>query len=209
MSNFFKTLFLLFTASIVISSCKKEDPAPTTEPDPTPTSTTASSAPQFTGSLDGSNVNQTDMYVSYNTSGNVGSGSGNPSTLIYGFSLLDDSFESVLFVQKGTLLLPNGFYPSNTEFDSFFPLGISNFDATLLNGVAITYTDSSGNLWSTAYGTANQTGSTFEVVDRVSTSYVGDHVMKVKIVTTCKLYNGSGGMIQLNNAVVIGRFANI
>lgn len=207
MSNLFKTLFLLFTISIVLTSCNKDEPEP--EPIPTPASTTASSAPQFTGSLDGGNVNQTDMYVSYNNSANVGSGSGDPSTFIYGFSLLDDSFESVIFVQKGTHNLPNGFYPSNTEFDSFFPLGTSNFDATLQNGVAITYTDSSGDLWSTAYGTANQTGSTFEIVDRVSTSYFGDYVVKVKIATTCKLYNGSGGMIQLNNAVVIGRFANI
>lgn len=206
-----KILSTLLLGSLILVSCKKEDPAPTPEtPTPTPTtpSVSASSAPQFTGSLDGTSLSYTSgCFVGYYSGGNVAS-SPDPSTFNYSFELYDSSFVSVIKISKGTLTVPNGGYPDNSTFGSFFPIADSSYDPSLLNGVEVSMMDGNGVEWSTKNGSADQSGSTFKILDRVEGTYNGDYQVKVKISLSCKLYDSLGNVKNLSNAIIVGAFAN-
>lgn len=205
-----KSLYQFIMLSLVFTACKKEDTAPNeTLPTPTPVAVTASSAPQFTGKLDGTTFSYTSgYYVGFYSSGNVAT-SPNPSTLNYSFDLYNSNFQSVVRISKGTLTVPNGGFPTNSEFGAFFPIADFTYDPNLLNGVEVAITDNAGVEWSTKNGSADQTGSTFKILDRVEGTFNGDYQVKVKISLSCKLYDLSGNVKTLTDAIVVGSFANI
>lgn len=208
-----KILFMLFLSGIVLSSCKKEEPTPTTEtetPDSTPAPVTASSSPQFSGKIDGASVSYVSgYYVDWESNGNVSTVTGEPSTFIYGFGVIDSNFEPVISIKKGTLTLPNGWYPTNSEFAAFFPVGDSSYDPLLQNGVEVFMVDNLGVEWSTKNGSADQTGSTFKILERVEGTFNGDYQVKVKISLSCKLYDNSGNVKTLTEGIMVGSFANM
>lgn len=213
MKKLIKVLPLILVLFILFSGCDKDDTNPEETNDDITNdnnddNTTATSSPQFTGDINETAVNYSNLHVGYTSSGEASTDSGTPSKFQLGFILLDSDLKHIIHVEKGTLTIPSG-YPSNEEFNAFFPLGTSEYDASLEDGVVIEYTDNSGQKWSTAFGSAEQTGSTFEIIDREITEHNGDHVVKVKINANCKLYNQSGESKSLENVVIIGRFANV
>ncbi|MFT5778386.1 MAG: hypothetical protein ACI837_001342 [Crocinitomicaceae bacterium] len=196
----------LLVLVLAFVSCKKEDPV-SVPVITTPASTSATSSPQFTGSIDGIVVNYLNGYVGYSSGGTLGTGT--PSDFRYGGVLLNGAtLSEVLNVEKGNLNLPSGGYATNAEFGNFFPLGNYGFDASLLNGIVLTYY-SGGTEWSTSLGSGDQTGSTFTVVDRLETTVAGDFVVKYKATFNCKIYDGSGAEKLITNGVLVSAFSNI
>jgi hypothetical protein len=197
----------LLVLALAMVSCKKEEstPTPTTTTPTTPTATTASSTPQFTGSIDGTSVSHQTGYVGFSNSASVGSGM--PSNFSYSGQILDAAFNTVISVEKGNLNLPGGGYPSNSEFSSFIPSGVYAFDATLMNGIVVTYY-SGGTEWSSALGSGDQTGSVFTVVERFESTATGDFRVKYKATFNCKVYDGLGGQKVITNGVIVSSFEN-
>lgn len=86
-----------------------------------------------------------------------------------------------------------------------YPYGLGSTSPSTIDGVSIDYADATGKEWSSELG--SQTGSTFsisEIVDNPdNTSF------KIfKATFSCKLYDGSGGSVQVNNAVIRGKIYN-
>src|SRR5690606_34875199 len=106
------------------------------------------------------------------------------------FALLKDNFDDIISIEKGTLVLPGGGYPDEAEFAAFFPIGAYNYSTQPLNGIELQYTDETGDYWSTAYGAADQTGSSFKVTQRKIQG--GGDIVKIMATFNCKLYDGSG-----------------
>ena len=206
-----KILLVLLLGNFALSSCKKDKPAPENEPvDQTPSTTiTASSSPQFTGTLDGTTFNYNSGYhVSFNSGGSIGTNP-DPSNFTFGFEIVNSNNISVLKIEKGSLIVPTGGYPTNELFGSFFTLGDLNYDSLLNNGVEVSIVDNLGVEWSTKNSSADQTNSTFKILDRIEGVYNGDFQVKVKISLSCKLYDNNGNVKVITDGIVVGSFANI
>lgn len=98
---------------------------------------------------------------------------------------------------------------NNTEFKTFFNLGIypysSNWSVT--DGVTITWYDENGTEWSTDSGSADQTGSNFQIITVADA--VGDgifYTIAVTAVFNCKLYDENGNMKTLTAGKYYGEF---
>mgnify|MGYP005756118151 CR=1 FL=1 len=74
-----------------------------------------------------------------------------------------------------------------------------------VSGVVIRYTDVNGKIWSTDFGSGDQTGSSFSIVEHKANAVD----TKSKKITTaefnCKLYDGSGSEIVLENGRIVSR----
>lgn len=86
-----------------------------------------------------------------------------------------------------------------------YPYGISKVDPTTVDGVSIDYTDANGKEWFSELG--SQSGSNFSITELVENPD-GTSLKIFKATFSCKLYDGSGGSIQVSNAVVRGKVFN-
>jgi len=211
-----KTTFLLIgliVSVFSIVSCKKKDdpaPAPTTPTTTAPTS--INSTRQATFKLDGTKVSyvfgNANFDMSYGAGGGIGSG-GSPTTRYFDASIGNVSGVGIT-ITKGTLVVAAGGYPSDAEFATFFPVGTVAYSPALSNpnGIEISYWDGTTQ-WKSNFGTADQTGSAFSIVDRKFTTMGGDYTVKTYLTFNCKLYDGSGNVKTLTDGVFIGDFANL
>lgn len=96
----------------------------------------------------------------------------------------------------GTMTWECGYSPENADFKTFFgPRGFSySFEGK--NGVEIRYKDGSSSdyNWSTAKGTANQSGSTFTITSVTHEEAFGSYYVWVKGTFSAKLYDDAGNM---------------
>jgi hypothetical protein len=86
-----------------------------------------------------------------------------------------------------------------------YPYGVSDVSSATINGVSIGYTDATGKEWFSEFGP--QTGSTFSITELVDNPD-DTSLMIFKATFSCKLYDGSGGSIQVSNAVIRGKLFN-
>lgn len=200
-------------ATLVFGCKKKDDTTPEAESTPTTTGAPATvdvnSTPQATFTLDGVNKS----YVMNNTtlfegSGSSGSGSGSTS---YSADIDDGNTISYISISKGTLnySTATSMYPTDATFKAFFPVASIPYSANAVNGIEISIYDN-GTYWTTSLGTANQTGSTFNIVqtkDNPDTN--GFFYVKFKATFSCKVYDGSGNSKTITNGVFVGNFGNI
>ena len=100
-------------------------------------------------------------------------------------------------------------------FSAYFQAGNYNYcdmwSDDNKNGVAVQWTDDNGTVWSTDFGSGNQTGSTFTITDVIATErdfYGNYRNVKVRILFSCILYNQSGGSMRLERGVFVGEFKN-
>jgi hypothetical protein len=118
-------------------------------------------------------------------------------------------------VEKG--VMHNYLSATNVTFKAFFtpgnypyaPPGFHTFDNG--NGVAIGWSDPSGEYWDSHAGTADQTGSTFKIISVVdSYDAIGNYYITVKMQFNCKLYNiNTGAVKQLTNGEMVGLFGKL
>jgi len=71
-------------------------------------------------------------------------------------------------------------------------------------GAKIFYYDNNSVEWSTDLGSANQTGSTFNITEHIAnTDGYSQHISKATF--NCKLYNSTGASMTLTNGLCRGR----
>jgi hypothetical protein len=109
-------------------------------------------------------------------------------------------------------LLTNYYSATNATVKEFLAPGSYPYKSTSQHGISILWGDKEGKLWSTNYGSQDQTGSTFKIVS--AEEYFGDptvmYTLKVKMQFNCKLYKeDTGEMKELTNGEMVGLFARI
>ncbi len=83
-----------------------------------------------------------------------------------------------------------------------YTYGESQGSSSTINGASIMYTDAIGKEWFSEGG--SQAGSSFTVTE-LETNSSGTSLKLFKATFSCKLYDGAGGSIQVNNAVIRGK----
>ncbi len=164
-------------------------------------------------------INYKEVITQNNTNQNLGLGSG--------FSLNGDdaTFHSEIINEQAgrtTISIGKGIlynYPTATleSFKNFFkPASYpyaqypnNNNGGLLSNGISIDWKDKTGKEWSSIFGTANQTGSTFKILSADGFLGNGQSFLydKVTIEFTCKLYDGNGNSLPASGKYV-GQFGN-
>lgn len=214
----FKCLF--FACMLIIVSCSKDKD----ENDSSNllnnssnndiTQVTINSTPRFTGTVNGIAVSyiegSNNVVSSCGSDGNVAPYP-DPSEFKYSSSLYDDNtYLTYLNVKLGTLIVPNGGYPSETQFNSFFTTGTKPYTQDAENGVSISMMDNNFDVWSTEYGTGDQSGYSFKIDQVKQETIAGTYSVKVKASFSCKLYKYlSGEEKTITNGVFIGYFGKI
>jgi hypothetical protein len=123
-----------------------------------------------------------------------------------GFGLYKDvggNTQSLFDIDKGTYKFIGW---DSTAFTTFFAKQSWPYSPNAANGVAIAYFDANGTKWSTDFGTANQTGSTFVIEDTKLQDFFGFKYMKVKASFSCKVYDGNGASKVITNGVGVFDF---
>ena len=83
-----------------------------------------------------------------------------------------------------------------------YPYGLSDVSTSTINGASISYTDATGKEWFSEYGP--QTGSNFSITELVDNpDNTSDKIFKATF--SCTLYDGSGGSLQIDNAIIRGK----
>jgi hypothetical protein len=86
-----------------------------------------------------------------------------------------------------------------------YPYGLGSTSPSTIDGASIDYADATGKEWFSELG--SQTGSTFSITEVVDNP--DNTSFKIfKATFSCKLYDFSGGSIQVNNAVIRGKIYN-
>lgn len=209
------SIIILSLSLILIVGCKKES---TPEPSPTPTPTTnALSAFYFTAKIDGSTILLEDGKNNYS---NLAGGYG--MTIPYGWqsapfsSLIEtndfinntNNFPSygIAFV-KNYIGDPNDLtiYKNIISVQSFNYGNLSpNTGVNGIDGAVVFFYDTNGIEWSTGLGSADQTGSTFNVTEYID-DVNGIFHKVIKATFSCKLYDGSGNSKTLTDGTFRGR----
>ena len=114
-----------------------------------------------------------------------------------------------LEITKG--ILYNYYVATNATVKDFLSPGTYPYKTTTIQGISILWVDKEGSLWSTHYGSQDQTGSNFKIL---STEEYNDpsvmYSLKVKMQFNCKLYKeDTGEMKELTNGEMVGLFARL
>lgn len=206
-------ILLSFILTAFIFGCKKKDT--TTAPEDPQSSTTggtvitasitAASVPQATFALDGVSKS----YISNGSTffGGSGTSGGGSGATIYSSGIDDGNSTTYININKGTLTYTTSL-PSDNQFRAFYPISSVPFSVNAANGVEVSVFIN-GTEWSTSMGTANQTGSTFNIVQAVDNPDItGTLYVKVKATFSCKVYDGLGNSKTITNGLYIGDFGN-
>lgn len=100
--------------------------------------------------------------------------------------------------KKGTIFYPNGGQCEDTDFANFFSPGSSPYSVDAQSGVVFEFNDGV-ELWSTDLGTADQSGSAFEILSSQHLTIYDDYTLKLELKFNCKLYNNSGAVKTLTD----------
>ena len=207
-----KLAVITATISVIgISSCKKKDNTPATTTNTT-TLPPVTSNFYFQAVINGTAISYQDGVAGYADGGGDEGGS-EPS----GWQEAQNSELTVPLATKNTA----GFYimkaftyqPTNTQIDSMFIVKSYSYGKESMStstdgtdGAKVYYIDANGVEWTTDLGSANQTGSTFNITENVvNTDGYSHHISKATF--SCKLYNASGGTMTLTNGICKARTA--
>lgn len=210
-------ILLVIATSTIFNSCKKkseEEPAPTPAPATTPTTPPGSGAPAITSSfyfqakIDGTWVTYQDGVNSY-ASGTSGSNYGSTTNQEEQAGLL---INYSTFRYGSIFILKTIAYPGASDYESMFSVRSYSYGINAdqaghpagVDGAGISFIDSTGVIWRSDYGTANQTGSTFSITEHIAnTDGTSHHISKA--VFSCKLYDGNGHVKTLTDGKFRGR----
>lgn len=205
-STYFRIgLHLLLVAALVTLSysCKKEEPEPLPILTDNPSTGIASIEYKFSGQIDGADVLFSNASIGYNNTNGSSPGS---YWHKYAVSLFDDGFTELVRFEKGTLTHAEP-YPSNELFDDYFGIGGQILDPTLVNGCQFSVFIG-GEEWSTGMGSADQTGSYFEILTSGNGTEGTAHIRELKLGINCKVYNSIGEMKTISNGELICKMKN-
>jgi len=119
--------------------------------------------------------------------------SSNSSGNAYGADLFSNNSEESLSFIRGTIPDLQWFeQPTPIQFDELFDLGLYNYSDQGENGIEVTYTSSEEEVWSTSKGSADQSGSNFELLEKVSETISEIYILNLRVKFKCNLYNSAG-----------------
>ena len=182
-------LFISFLFIAGLSSCGSDDPDEMEEEE-----FTIFTNCEYSMTLDGETI---ERETSFSTSGitcNVvrsGAGTG----VGFGASLFSNDFSSQeeLVFFRGTIYgLMNFEVPQQAQFDALFSIGQYEYTEDGDEGIQISYVSPEGQRWSTDLGSADQTGSEFELLEKVADTFQNSYVINLRVRFNCILYNGTG-----------------
>lgn len=109
-------------------------------------------------------------------------------------------------VSKG--VMHNYLAANNTEFITFFNLGDYSYsgDVSVTDGVNITWYDQSGTAWRTDNTPADQSGSTFKIVQVAPVTPSTIYTITTTFSFNCKLYDQAGNVKTLTNGTYKAEF---
>ncbi len=82
--------------------------------------------------------------------------------------------------------------------------GIFENSQAYTEGAAVTYVDEQGKHWASHYGSADQTGSTFNITEAIDNPDITSYMI-IKATFSCTLYDNSGNSKELTNGEARGR----
>lgn len=212
-----KARLLLFIISLptllLVNGCKKDEKKDPTPVIPNPPGFTITTTPEVSMKIDGSSisykvdVNNVDMSVTQSGINDVILGSQ------FG-KYVGNDFENIIWFGKGIISWSPNSPLDSAKFVNFFATGTHPYTpdsynsgfTTTSHGIEVFYTDANDVDWSTAFGTADQTGSNFSINQNLFYRYLGDKYIKVKCTFNCKLYDGNGAMKTITDGTVIMDF---
>jgi PKD repeat protein len=113
-------------------------------------------------------------------------------------------------INLGTLSYVGGSVAPESDFTAFITPKSYPISFEAVDGVSITYTDASGEIWSTNNGISNQSGSSFVITEAAdATLPFGDQQIRFKATFNAKLYNSSGSFKNFTNCYYYAAFSNI
>lgn len=98
---------------------------------------------------------------------------------------------------KGTMVIINGGYPTDDQFEEFMSDQNNVFSVNAVNGIEISYYDEQAAFWSTSQG--SQIGSNFKITKVTPVMIIGDIYMTIEAEFNCFLYNAMGTKKILSN----------
>ena len=181
----------LFVIAVLVA-CKKKsnDPAPVT-----PVNLSGTTISEFKGTYGGANADYAVTSGITNVNGiNAGSSESISSTGDTSFGSYNAAVVSIKmkpYINLTTQTFKFTYYPSDSLFKSFFTRSSYKYKSDKQDGVVIDYYVGD-DLWSTAAGTADQTGSTITFTNAEDYTYRSEQYVRAKATFTCNVYNSSG-----------------
>jgi hypothetical protein len=205
--------FLIAAFVLVAGGCSKDDnDSATNSTGGTGASTINIDSPwQYSAKIDGTSYSKiigTTVGGAYSTSSQTAIPP-DSSNAAYGSTLMDASLTDLYFdmTRNGHHFL--GSSAENTEFLDFFTAGNYNYTTEEINGVSISWRDeTTGTIWTTYNGSADQTGSAFVIEQVKVLSSQFEYTIKVLAHFNCKLYDGSGNSKTVTEGKFVGQFSN-
>jgi hypothetical protein len=202
--KYFKSLWLLVAVVLLFSGCKKDE---TKQNNPAPTPVAAF---YFSAKLDGKDFLIQDGVDGYGSgAGGGGGGTSDSYTEEQSLSIVNPSAQK----NSGFIIVKN-FVPKRSDCSQIenmfhpgnYTYGRSHSGSTDpgVDGVIIFHVDENGKEWSSDYGSGDQTGSTFEIVEHVANNDGWSNRIS-KATFSCKLYDAQGHVKVLTNGEARGR----
>ncbi len=110
-----------------------------------------------------------------------------------------------LSISKG--LMHNFTTATQTDLKNFFAPGSYDYSINAQNGVQLSWQDSTSKIWSTSFGTGDQTGSNFNIVSvKDDPDASGKYYVKVKATFNCTFYDDLGSVLPVVNGEMVGSY---
>lgn len=209
--NVRRLLPILLAGVTLISACKKDDDDDDNNNDGKK-EITINSYPQFSGSIDGSEVTylSTDGYgLGFGVDQAIDTVNNQTAAIYYSaLTTLGSDTAQLFTVRIGTLHFPNGSLQEN-QFVNFFATGSYPYTLDGDEGIEINWRDNDGTIWSTSNGTANQSGSVFVIAEKAVDEDLegqGFYAVKIRAGLNCKLYDDNGNSKEISDATYVGYF---
>lgn len=196
--KFNRYLFFALFATVVLVGCNKdeEEDEPEEEPIPQEEVVEIDDLEIFKGTIDGEEFSYEDITNNCSAYPAIHLISDDPANSIeevaQGGVLIDwDTDDTLGAFVLGTIELNDGLSTKQVYYD-LFSVGTHPYAENGDNGVIIYYSDDQGTLYSSDWGSANQSGSSFEITEVIDDVWLGDPALRVLAEFNCKVYDSQG-----------------
>ena len=204
MKRIYSNLTLVLGLSLFLFSCDPDDPAPNNN------NNTANATAYFTASMDGSNyemivTTSSVVQQAYSDYTSIDSQT-SPVTFTgsWGSSMYNISNNESAEVAIGQLVWSGATLPAYDDWKDLFNIGSKNY---IFGGDGVRISiEQGGEFWSTSSGSANQSGSNFNITSMTEMTLGGIPYVEIEATFNCTIYNGSGASKTLTNGTFKGRF---
>lgn len=189
---------------LLVFSCKKEEPEEEIEPFSLSPTVTVYDPEIFTCKVDGKHVefNDHDGALVNPTTWDLEEIDAEKTIVAEGALIFSTSDDAMGGFCLGTLTHYDG-VSTKTDYDELFSKGGKNFTELGGEGVVMFYTTEDSTVYRSDWGSANQSGSTFEITAVKDSRWLGWPALKVLAEFNCKVYNEEGDQLDLTEGILL------